>query len=397
MIVMLLCACNPLDMPLSTGISRLEAYGSSGRSRQGGWAPAGKPETDTSIVVSGVEFPDNYDWQRDTAYGNVCGNLVLFRDGERVTTLAAGLGQQASLAADMHCLSQGHLLSWNVCGDRTVVLKDGKKLLDFPGKEVLKGLLERPDGIYTLGQESSGNAFSLRKDGIVLLSEEGRVYRSLYEDEGHLYFGFVRDIGESRARFLVTDGAAAASRSVTGEGEVLDELMHGGVLYQIVDLGADGTAVCDSKGGQYWLTRNNYLEFRSLSLIEYGSGVAAEGLIVYNSSYSNSVLWTETGEAARVSGDAWFYLSEDDAGPNTVASLYQKDTWSWAVLRPDRIIADLPERCFLPSRGIGVLAGSTLYLALSPLGGKPYIWSSRARGDVFEINGFLTGIELVTE
>ena len=174
---------------------------------------------DTVVLLAGVEFPDGYDWRRDTSYGSVSGRIVLFRNGERVVGIEAGGGAHASLDPDRHHLIGGHLYTEFNGNGRTYIGKDGKELFSFEGTESLRGLVIDGEDLYTLGQ-ANGGGLTLRRNGLEIFSRKdafacGHMYDNydyptgaLYQDSGHLYFSYWRpetsDSGR-KAWFVVED------------------------------------------------------------------------------------------------------------------------------------------------------------------------------------------------
>ena len=64
-----------------------------------------KNRKDTTFYVSAITFPASYDWQRDTAYGNVACTLKVFKGAVPVLTLPAG--PSSGISASPH---RNHLL-----------------------------------------------------------------------------------------------------------------------------------------------------------------------------------------------------------------------------------------------------------------------------------------------
>jgi len=210
-----------------SGISHLEAFADRYQDsrRDGGGGSSTPVLMDTSVFVTAVEFPEGYDWRRDSSYGAVSGSLALYRDGERILSLPAGPGCRASLDPDLHHLVDGHLYTESCIGGETVIAVDGTDLFSYPGREFLCGLLIEGTDVYTLGQNRSGSGFSLRRNGEELFSSSNGTVSShisdnpqypggaLYRDGGHLYFSYCRPLAEgsaSRLWFIVEDGRETA-------------------------------------------------------------------------------------------------------------------------------------------------------------------------------------------
>lgn len=154
---------------------------------------AGGPQAalDTTIYTFGMEFPESYDWRRDTAYGNVNCRVVLFANQKRILELDAGPGTGLSADADMHRIWDGHLYSDSRSGKETIIFKDGDEIVRYPGNEMICGLMVHSGKVHTLGQDRSGKGFSYRIDGECILSDpEGRVTGDFYSsplESGTIY------------------------------------------------------------------------------------------------------------------------------------------------------------------------------------------------------------------
>lgn len=216
-----------------TGISRLEAFRDRYQdNRREGEGTVTTARLDTSVFVTAVEFPDGYDWRRDSSYGAVAGRLVLYRDGERLLAVPAGLGSRASLAPDLHHLVDGHLYTEFCTADETVVARDGEDIFSYGGREILRGLLVEGEDVYTLGQNRSGSGFALRRNGEPLfVSDAGSLAShmssdpayptgALYRDGGNLCFSYWKPLAEgsaTRVWYVVEDGVETAVDAGSGE------------------------------------------------------------------------------------------------------------------------------------------------------------------------------------
>lgn len=176
----ILSACTPLDTPQTAGDKRRPQPDIPPVVPDTPEPPA--PEPDTLLYYSTVRFPDGYDWQRDTAYGSVPFELILYRDHVPALTLAWDSEACFCPDPDRHHLLGGHLYTECMSGGHTRVGCDGQELFRFEGREFLVGLL--PDGadLYTLSRKTSGTGFSYRKNGILLLeSDSGTPFGDLSE------------------------------------------------------------------------------------------------------------------------------------------------------------------------------------------------------------------------
>lgn len=202
--------------------TRLEAFGDRYRPHtKDSISLRGSVTPDTAVFICGVEFPPDYDWRRDTSFGNIQARIILMRDGCRVMEIPAGGGSHASTDPDLHHLVDGHVYTEFTYGKGTVIGRDGADLFTYQEKEILRGLMVEGDEVWTLGQYKDKDGFALRRNGVIVMEKEngqvaGRITDrmdypggALYRDSGHLYFAYWRPAAAGsmdRAWYIVEDG-----------------------------------------------------------------------------------------------------------------------------------------------------------------------------------------------
>ena len=159
-VALLVAACQP---QLDTGSSRSShfvktRYGE----RESIDTPVERSSIDTTIYFCAVDFPQGYDWRRDSACGNSSATLRIYRNFEPVASFDTGESSCIGTDPDTHHWLNGNLYTEYNLYDQTVISRNGKELFRYEGKEFLKGLLEIDGDIWTLGQNCSGRGFSLR-------------------------------------------------------------------------------------------------------------------------------------------------------------------------------------------------------------------------------------------
>ena len=125
-----------------------------------------------ALYITCAEFPEGYDYRTDPDYGSVEATLVLFADGSRITSLAAGPGSAFSIDPDMHRVRGGHLYTDGVDGNGTVFHRDGEKIFSYEGRESVRGFMVIDNKVHTLGQSRSGGGFSYRINGQLVFSRK---------------------------------------------------------------------------------------------------------------------------------------------------------------------------------------------------------------------------------
>lgn len=136
-----------------------------------------------------VAFDPGYDWIRDSLYGNVDTQLLLFKNHKKILTLNVGRNESDVTAGDMHRLNGGNLYTFHHSGGKTKIRRNGEDLIAFDGYEYISDFLVSGDCVYTIGIPSSNKGWNFRKDGELMASEEsGTVMGNIYADMGQLCF-----------------------------------------------------------------------------------------------------------------------------------------------------------------------------------------------------------------
>lgn len=312
-------------------------YGGWGRTDNGGGISGFRK--DTALYVTGVVFDEGYDWRSDTLYRRTDGYLALFKNDELVLALEAGPKQRISLDPDMHHLIDGHLYTEYSDDSKTTIGRDGKALFSYYDREILCGLLVEGEDVYTLGASRIGNGFSLRKNGIELMSRRegsiiGRMAENpaypggaLYKDHQSLCFCYSRE-----------------SQSVGKE------------CVMVID------------GTETAFPFNNPSSF-DIRIVDGNPLITPK-----NSSYDRRYTYTDGVSTAEV-------ISYNDR-TLSASSAYA------------RFPRKLSEKYYFFSSANAFLMEGTLFMAVTPQKeGYPFIWEN---GETrrYEINGFLTGVEV---
>ena len=158
-----LSGCSLTDPDFLPGTSRNDILNGPRTERE-------KERDEGHLWVSAVEYPEGYDWKRDTARGIVSCRLVLFKDGDRSLELPVRGG--VSPDGDMHRIANGHLYTDDISGGETLLHCDGKELFRYAGRETIRGFFIGSGGeVHTLGQNRSGPGFTYRIDGKIIHEE----------------------------------------------------------------------------------------------------------------------------------------------------------------------------------------------------------------------------------
>lgn len=256
-------SCTLLDPALPLGEPRGSRTGGSGTQ------PGQSHRRDTSYLVSGTEFPADYDWQRDTASGAVSCKVLLFRNTRKVLEIPAGPGSKVGVSPDRHHIIRSSLYTEYADKRGTVVKRDGQDLASWDEAEKLLGLFHKNGVLYTLGLAQDGSCFTYRENGEILLKEAGALVfgtfhscgygptGALYEDAGQLCFAYMKQQNGALSAFLVRDGKAE-KLILSPDAEILDIKQMGGDVVLLQNeagktvIVSGGRSSIITRGALYW-------------------------------------------------------------------------------------------------------------------------------------------------
>ena len=124
--------------------------------------------------------------------------MVVYADGRQIMKVPVGDEYETGSDPDMHRMIGGHLYTDYSTADETVIRKDGVQVFRYPGRESMCGIAVSGEDIYTLGQNRTGEGFSLRRNGVVQVAREyGSVMGTLRQENDSISFVFSENITSS--------------------------------------------------------------------------------------------------------------------------------------------------------------------------------------------------------
>lgn len=403
-------ACTPEYFSLNPTVSRNSVLGGgSGHSGSGsGDSTKILPPSvrDTSVLVSAVEFPEDYDWQRDTAFGQVSGKILLLRNGERILEIPTGAAGRATTDPDMHHLVDGHLYTEYTDGTHTFLSRDGESLYTFDGREHLRGLLPLDGKLYTLSQRKDGKGFVFRCDGQTLLDKDsGMILKSfrdypdrksgaLYENDGRVCFHYSK--GQDREKLWYSVQDMVESQIYVYDGELLDARYFGDDLCVVSALSGRGVQMTVGRR-QDVVQKAANPKLSGVSLVKSGQDILAIGRIKYIQPRKTSLqtcIWSSSGVQAYVDGTYQFVMDAHND-----IHMYGPDGEGGTEVLDSRCEKVSAIGGMIPySRRIAAMLGSQTYLALTPSdsSGRMILWSKGKEKELI-INGFLTDMDVIPE
>ena len=385
-VILMLLSCERLEPRLQSGPERRNCYGPPGHVSMpqdscGGEDIPGPAPGDTVIWLCAVEYPPGYPWRKDSLHLGTVPEIVLYRDFVPVLRVPSGEG--ASPDPDMQHILDGHLYTEDSSMTETVVKRDGKTLYCCEGREMLRGIAVDGDDVYTLSQYRSGEGFSYRKNGELLMSREsGQLFGSLsdpsygpggalYEDGGEHVFCYSYGYAGSYRYGLFRNGVESFSDS----GRRMDVKCVGGKL-----LSAPSDKVLFA-----W-------EDVRIWVLERGVFWAGTGALDASSSTRGSWLY-DAGL------NNYYMMGRPDglvmpAGMSAVSVLYGRDG-EVSVCWWNKVAERLDGRFMYMGDGCVDMVGETLVLALTPKGhGACPVVMVGGEARTLDINGYISCVKV---
>jgi len=366
-----------------------------GRHTRDSSASEDKPAVaDTTIYISAVNVPGNYDWRRDTSYGRVACELLFIKDGERLFSLGTGPGTCLSAAPETHHIMNGHLYTeYNTPGE-TVICRDGEEVLRYPGREVLKGLLLSGGKLHTLGHDKDGNQLVYRCDGeLQFRQEDATVFGdfsslsthtgALYDDLGQICFCF--KTGSSC--FKVADGTVSQLNMSVSATRVADLVTFLGRPYYIGDYTNSVIVFTPSRNitlptGTKW--KDMRLFFRDSDLCIMASN--DQGCTI-------CCRVDDIGQAMDTGGFTGGNLFVYPFARSACAVSYERGNLK--VQGADGEYLFIRDSSFFFGAGCACMAGESMFVAVTPREAElsPFVWHG-GKESPFALDGYITGIDV---
>lgn len=280
----------------SCGITEL--YKVDGDDKNGVWnGPAADPSpmSPSLTFVSAFDYPDGYDWRSDPDRGHVKCSLVVFREGLPVLKVPVGNEYSVSPDPDMHRIIDGHLYTDFSDGTETLLKKNGKPVLSYPGAEMICDMKVKGSDIYTLGHSRTGQGFALRLNGRVLLSREaGYTFERILIEDTEVSVAFAEPIVSSSGtveRYYVMRGGKVTQIALRDDiKQVWDVAVYGEEIYYLASLTGVQAPVLVSSQGMTTLQMPSSMTVVSCRMNILEGGICVEGVLA-DGNQVQSVLW----------------------------------------------------------------------------------------------------------
>lgn len=349
----------------------------------------------TVWYLTGVDYPEGYDWRADAEVGTVKCSLVVYANGVPMMKVPAGDAYETSSAPDMHRVIDGDLYTDYSSDSTTVIKKNGKLLFRYPGREMMVGMAVDGDDVYTLGQSRSGRGFSYRKNGEILFEHpSGRLFDHFEKSASGCSFAYSEEISLSERiveRYYIYSEDSVRQIAVREDvKKVWDVLITDGDVQYLASLVGISNPV--SVSGDDSMTALEVSQGSSVRSCRFVHGMpdVVEGVVRQSTGVMTSYIWRSSAV------DTMFPLGL------MVSSMCSWDDGICCTLTRQKEGAGMISRCgelFQVPVGYSVMGASPiavvdgiLHVGLtSSIEGRPAVWKD---GEVhpLDFNGFISTI-----
>ena len=385
-LALVLPSCTQKLTPISHGRgdgSRSQSDGSGASTNTGPVTSGdedGKPEgAPSAIYVCGVEYPDT-----DTS------QIILLRDSVLMLALPQDIPNGIGLDPDTHFLFSDSLYTTTSYRGKTIIALSGKPIISYDGREYITDLIPSDRGLWTLGNDRSGEGFTLRLDGKPVFSSGSGRARSLHLDGDKAYCIYLTSAGAEQMLSLVQEGTANGLGTRYGT-RVLDARVRGGELW-LLEQGENGWVVSTSQERFDYSPRPPF-QFSSGQLFDrpYGRCAGVIFLVAPGQEIPAELICSEGEEILTGSGggNCYHYFEAQQL----YLLRYDKSLSRLSVGIANTVTARL-DSTIISNRRAACAWGSDIYVACYPAaGGEAIIWNNGITWGL-GFDGYPTGISL---
>lgn len=363
----------------------------------GGGGTSG-PAMRSRCYVTCLDYPEGYDWRADREKGSVKCSLVVYSDGVPVMKVPVGDDYEVSSDPDMHRIVSGHLITDYATASETVVKMDGLERLRYPAREIMAGVIVKEDDIYTLGQSRSGDGFSLRLNGEVILERaSGHVLGSLYEDNNAVCFAFAEKVASAEEDieryYHVCDGKVEQVGLRDDVQKIWDVMARNGRVFILASLTGIKAPVIICEDGLQAIEMPSSASVRSCRLFPLGEGCGVEGIYSFIGRYQYNAIWIDgTIHKAFDVGHLISSLTMTDKGVSCLVNpLGRLDK---GIIFRNGEEFEMPEGYSSIGGCNAAIVDGILYAGLSSMRkNKPVLWKDGAI-DTLDVHGFISGLSI---
>ncbi len=363
--------------------------------RPGSDAPADDSEKPAAFITA-VDYPDGYDWRADREKGTVKCSLVVYADGVPMMKVPVGDTYEVSSDPDMHRMVNGHLYTDYSTDSETVIKRDGKEIIRYPGREMICDIVEYEGVVHLLGHDRSGEGFTYRKDGEIILERTGgRSFgRFLQAPDSCICFAFSESVAADKAierYYVFADGEVTQTAVREDVKKVWDITSYNGGICYLASVVGISSPVLFCSGEMKALKMPSLSDMLTSRIMPVGDRVFVEGLCRREGKFLTSCLWNDAGQVYMFA-DGMMVSSLCVSGDGICCVLNGfSPSGVGAVYRCGETFPMPPDYISMGAATSTVING-ILHAGLSSLaGGAPLIWKD---GETIplKINGFISSI-----
>lgn len=349
-------------------------------------------------LVTAFDYPDGYDWVSDPDKGVVKCSLVVYADSRLILKVPVGDQYRVSSDPDMHRIIDGHLYTDFTTDSETVIKKDGKPCVSFPGRESVTSMVVKGDSLHTLGQKRDGKGFAYRINGQVVLERStGYAFGRLTEDGEDVCFAFVEPIesadGTLERYYCFKEGKVIQAALREDVRKVWDVMVHRGRVFCLASLTGVPEPVVVSDISLEALPMPYDTEMLAGQFFSAGNVLGTE-MILRSDAGLSSAIWMQNRLSYKF--DSGMTVASIWSGEEGVACVVNAVSGNAAVYRMGEYLA-LPEGyAGLGSSPIDMIDG-ILTIGLSSLSGeRPMVWRDGEVEEV-DVNGYICNVSSVSQ
>lgn len=346
----------------------------------------------TRCYVTGLDYPEGYDWRADPEKGTVKCSLVVFADGVPVMKIPVGHEYNVSPDPDMHRMLEGHLYTDYSTAEETIIKKDGTELFRYEGREMILDMSVSHENIYTLGQPRHGEGFTYRKNGEILIERNiGHAFPRLQNIDDTLHFAFsepIESVAEKLERYYHVKNGKVMQVAVREDvKKVWDVIWHNDKACYLASMTGVSAPVSVDGHNMRALEFSEGIDMLTSRLLSAGKSLGVEAICLHDQHYS-SCLWKDAVKHKQFSEDMTI-SAICTSGDGICCALNSGSSGIGGVIFRCGEIYTMPvDYAAMGNNPIDMMDG-ILHIGLSSLsGGKPVIWKD-GQTEELDINGMI--------
>ncbi len=346
--------------------------------------------------VTAMEYFDRYDWRADPGRGEVKCSLVVYADGKPVMKIPVGEKYETSSDPETHRMLNGHIYTDYLSETETVIKRDGKELIRYAGREIICGMACRQGEIHTLGHNASGEGFTYRINGEIIMERaSGSSFGSLHYEGDNISFAFREPIKSEKDTleryYFVLDGEVLQTAVREDLKKVWDIIPYKGDVCYLASLVGVSAPVLVSPEGMQALSIAPKAKMLTARILHDDEHLYVEGLVEREGLEMTSVLWHADGRS-NIFANGMTVSSSCVDGGCICCVLNPSPPYMKGVIYQNGKYHSMPEDCFSSGSRTSALIDGILHVGLSSQSGShPVIWRD---GEIIplDINGFITSV-----